>query len=78
MKFSSKGSEIFIKKYDELIKTHKGNFHEASSISKAYLTDMIQELIDSHIDIEPISISGKWCEIDTIQDLDNAEKMFAY
>jgi choline kinase len=77
IKLSSKGSKIFVKKYDHLIKTHKGNFHEASSISKAYLTDMIQELIDSHIDVEPVSILGKWCEIDTKQDLENAEKMFA-
>jgi len=37
---------------------------------------MIQELIDLKINIEPILISGKWCEIDTIQDLKNAEKMF--
>ena len=37
---------------------------------------MIQELIDSNIKIEPILISGKWCEIDTMQDLKNAEKIF--
>ena len=76
IKFSPNGSEVFVKKYEELIKTNTGNFHEAQSISKAYLTDMIQELIDSNIYIKPILISGKWCEIDTIQDLQNAEKIF--
>jgi L-glutamine-phosphate cytidylyltransferase len=76
IKFSPKGSELFVKKYDELIKSHKGVFHEAPSILKAYVTDMIQELIDSKIKVNPILISGKWCEIDTLQDLKNAEKMF--
>jgi len=78
IKFTSNGSELFVKKYEELIKTNKGTFQQASSISKAYITDMIQELIDSKIDIKPIFISGKWCEIDTIQDLKNAEKIFSF
>jgi len=76
IKFSSRGSELFVKKYEELIKTHTGVFQQASSVSKAYLTDMIQELIESKIDVESVLISGKWCEIDTMQDLKNAEKRF--
>ncbi len=78
IKFSSNGAELFVKKYEELIKTHNGTFQQASSISKAYITDMIQELIDSKISIEPIFVSGKWCEIDTMQDLKNAEKIFSF
>ena len=35
-----------------------------------------QELIDQNIKIEPVLISGKWCEIDTMQDLRRAEKKF--
>jgi len=65
MKLSTSGCKIFVKKFQELEKTHNGPFHNASSLQKAYLTDMIQELIDSKIRIEPIFISGKWCEIDT-------------
>ena len=76
IKFSSYGSELFVKKYEELIETHHGSFQQASSISSAYLTDMIQELIDSKIDVNPVFISGKWCEIDTMQDLKKAEKIF--
>jgi len=78
IKFSSKGSELFVRKYNELIKIHAGIFHQASSISKAYVTDMIQELVDSKIKVEPVLISGKWCEIDTMQDLKNAEKIFSF
>ena len=36
----------------------------------------LQELIDSGIRISPIYISGKWCEIDTPQDLTTAKKLF--
>ena len=76
MKFSPYGSGVFVKQYEELIKTHVGTFQQAPSVLKAYLTDMIQELIDSQIDVEPVIISGKWCEIDTNQDLERAQKMF--
>ena len=76
MKFSPSGSGVFVKQYEELIKTHVGTFQQAPSVLKAYLTDMIQELIDSQIDVEPVIISGKWCEIDTNQDLERAQKMF--
>jgi choline kinase len=76
IKFSPRGSEIFIKQYEELIKTHVGTFQQAPSVLKAYLTDMIQELVDSKIDVEPVIVSGKWCEIDTMQDLKKAEKIF--
>jgi len=76
MKLSANGSRIFVKKYEELLKNNKDDFHEASSVLKAYLTDMIQELVDSHIHVEPVFVSGKWCEIDTMQDLKRAEKIF--
>ena len=76
MKLSKKGSRVFLEKYSELKMSHKGKFHNALSLEKAYLTDMLQELIDSGIRISPIYISGKWCEIDTPQDLDIARKLF--
>lgn len=76
LKLSDKCSQIFVKKFEELEKLHKGPFHNAVSIQKAYLTDMIQELIDSKIKVTPIIVSGKWCEIDTKQDLQRACKMF--
>ena len=77
MKFSNHGCEIFIKKYDHALKKINTSFHDATSISKAYLTDMIQELIDCNVNVVPVLISGKWCEIDTLQDLKNAEKKFS-
>ena len=76
LKLSKLGSQIFVEKYEKLLKNHEGKFHNAPSLKKSYLTDMIQELIDSKIPVYPIAISGKWCEIDTVQDLENAKKYF--
>lgn len=74
--FSKNGIKIFVEKYKKLETTHQGNFHNAPSLQKAYLTDMIQELIDNGVYVEPIFIHGKWCEIDTPEDIKRAEKMF--
>jgi len=38
---------------------------------------MLQELIVSGIRISPIYVSGKWCEIDTPQDLEISRKLFS-
>ena len=76
MRLSKHGSTIFIKRYEELINSHTGAFHEAISISQAYFSDMLQELVDNHIEILPISVQGKWCEIDTIEDLKRAKDIF--
>jgi len=76
MKMTSKGVKQFVEEYEKLIKNHKGKFHEAPSILKAYVTDMIQELVNLKINVEPVLISGKWCEIDTLQDLKKAEIIF--
>ena len=76
IKLSTNGSKILIKKYEELEKSHTGKFHDADSLEKAKLVDILQELIDSKIKISPLIISGKWCEIDTPKDLERARKIF--
>ena len=77
MKFSRNASKIFLDKYSELEKSHKGKFHNAPSLEKALISDMLQELIVSGIRVSPIYVSGKWCEIDTPQDLQKARKLFS-
>ena len=76
VKLSKNGSSILLKKFYELQKSHSGKFHNAPSLKQAIIPDMIQELIDSKINVEPIFISGKWCEIDTPEDLEIAQKKF--
>ena len=77
VKLSKKGSKIFLDKYSELETSHQGKFHNSPSLEKGIISDMLQELIDSGINVEPILISGKWCEIDTPQDLEKAKKLFS-
>ena len=74
---TEKGSDIFLKKINDLQKNHVGKFHNAESLEKGYLTDMIQEMLDASIEITPLFISGKWCEVDTKQDLDRAAQKFS-
>ncbi len=71
MRFSEIGSKKFVEVYNQLEKNRSNPFHDAIMFEKAYLTDMIQELIDQKISIKPIIVDGDWCEIDTLQDLKN-------
>jgi len=76
IKLSAHGSKILTDKFEYLLANNSGNFHNSTSLKKAYMTDFIQELVNSKINVTPIFISGKWCEIDTYQDLEIAQKMF--
>lgn len=76
MKLSKKGSEIFVKEFNRIKKINPNPFHDAKFFEKAYLTDMIQELIEHNIIVKPIIVNGKWCEIDTPQDLENARQEY--
>ncbi len=76
LKLSKSGIKIFRNEYSKLINNHKGNFHEAKSIQTGYITDMLQELINLQYLINPVIVNGKWCEIDTLQDLQRAKRIF--
>ena len=76
IKFSKKGAKIFTREFNKIEKKNPNSFHNAKTFEKSYLTDMVQELIDQNISVEPIIINGDWCEIDTIQDLENARKKY--
>ena len=76
MHLSSTGAKNFVNVYDRLVKNHTGPIHDAPSFKKAYLTDMLQELIDLDFDVKPILCKGVWCEIDTPEDLETACKKF--
>lgn len=76
IKFSSKGAKEFLKFYQNLEKNHIGKFQTADSFKKAYLTDIFSDMIEKHHNVTPIFVDGTWCEIDTPQDLKQAEKYF--
>jgi phosphoenolpyruvate phosphomutase len=77
MKFSKKVSQIFTKKFFELETHHTGKFYDSPSLTFGIITDMIEDLITDKIKFLPISIDGVWCEIDTVEDLQNAKKLFS-
>jgi len=64
-----------LKKYLELKKNEVKEFHSSKTLEKAYLTDMLQEMIDSGNILNPIILNELWFEIDTTEDLDRAEKL---
>jgi len=74
MMLSSEHVKILLERYSYLKKNHVGAFHNSSSLSNAYITDMLQEIINCGVTVNPVFTEGKWCEIDTPEDLKNAEK----
>ncbi len=76
LKLSSNGSRTLVQHYEKLENSHTGPFHDAESFQRAKFVDILQELVISGIEITPIPIQGNWCEIDTLDDLDRARKIF--
>jgi choline kinase len=77
LKLSSRGSEI-IKKHFNRAKALFWDkpFQRAKTFQKAYITDMIQEMVDLGVPIHCVIIERGWKEIDTIEDYKKAIKEF--
>lgn len=68
MKFSAKG-----------IKQLKKTFNDAKisgalrgkSLEKAYMTDLLQEMIDLNFRLDAVTVNGGWVEVDTVSDLNS-------
>lgn len=50
-------------------------FQAARTFRQAFLTDLLQELIERGVDVRPAYIDGHWREIDTVQDLERAREL---
>ena len=73
MRFSRTAADLLRTTFAELLGTHAGQPFQASQrFENAYLTDMLQELIDRGHEVRPVMIEGGWSEIDTIEDFRNA------
>ena len=76
-KFTKSGAEAMKAVYHRVAKEGPAApFHRAPSLEKAYLTDMIQELVDIGLPVRSVDIEGGWMEIDTPQDLERARRLF--
>lgn len=74
-KFSKSGAEILKSNYRRAAIKYRGKaFQQAALFENAYLTDMMQELIDRGYTIQGVGITRGWIEIDTPEDLERAQE----
>jgi L-glutamine-phosphate cytidylyltransferase len=81
-KLSAAGAARFVAAWDELQVAYRGRndapFQRAPAWRQAYLTDLLQHLIDGGERMTPVYIDGMWREIDTVQDLERAERQVTW
>ena len=74
---SKRGSQIFKRNFNRAKEVFWGKpFIRAATFEKAYLTDMLQDLVSMGIDVHCVIIERGWREIDTVEDYENALKIF--
>jgi len=75
-KFTKSGADVMRATYHRVAEERPAApFQCAVSLEKAYLTDMIQELVDNGSLVKSVDIEGGWIEIDTAQDLERAQRL---
>jgi L-glutamine-phosphate cytidylyltransferase len=79
MKLSAAGTKWIRDAIVELAARYAGRedepYQRAARYRNAYLTDVLQELIDAGRPMMPVTIDGQWREIDTGQDLERAREL---
>lgn len=77
MRLSAAACQTWIEIYDKLENSDSGRpFQNAATLEQAYITDMLQELVDRGHQVHACEVDGAWMEIDTLQDLVKAERLF--
>ena len=77
-KFTKSGAEAMRAAYHRAEKGRPtASFHCAASLEMAYMTDMIQELVNNGLLVKSVDIKGGWMEIDTPQDLERTRRLFS-
>ena len=73
IKLTNRGAEIFKENFYRVKKLYWNKpFQRAAIFQKAYLTDMIQELVDIGTKVHCVIIERGWKEIDTVEDFEKA------
>jgi len=77
MKLTKRGTDIFKRNFHRSKKLFWGEpFVRASTFEKAYLTDMLQDIVLLGVDVHCVIVKRGWREIDTVEDYKNALKAF--
>lgn len=72
MKLTETGCTLLKEHYDRAKQTYAGRpFQRAETFRNAYLTDLLQEMVDQGVPIHCENIGNKWREIDTLEDFKN-------
>jgi choline kinase len=78
-RFSAHAVERMRARYHERKQCHWGQpYGRAPRFEKAYLTDLLNDLIDSGEVMRPAFIDGGWREIDTVEDLERAKPVVSW
>ena len=77
MRLSAAGAKLVRQVHRELADRYANrreeSFQRAATWRQAYLTDLLQYLIEAGVRMLPCTIHGRWREIDTTQDLERAQ-----
>ena len=77
MKLTKRGADIFKRHFHRAKQLFWNKpFVRANVFESAYLTDMIQDMVDMGVDIHCVIIERGWKEIDTVEDYEKALKEF--
>lgn len=69
LKFSKLGADILKRVYDNAKANFSGKpWRNSKLFQKGYMTDLIQEIIDSGYSVKSVKINGGWLELDTAED----------
>lgn len=75
MKLSAIGAKDFVTAFDRAERAYGGGqFREGRSFQKAYLIDLLAEMLEQGASIQREDTHGGYMEIDTLQDLSMSEK----
>ena len=78
MKLSSDGARVFTDAFDRAQRSYGGGmFREGRSFQKAYLLDLLQEMLEAGASMRRENTAGGYMEIDTGQDLAMAADWWA-
>ncbi len=70
--FSEQGADLLRSVYKTIAASPQAPLHEAPSVAKASLTDMLQELVNRGHEVSCLTIYKGWMEVDTFEDYQQA------
>ena len=71
LKFNDEGTSAFKAVHDKHAQEQSGKnerWYNSKSFKQAYMTDMIQAIIDEKVDVDAIKVQRGWVEMDTEED----------